>query len=84
MEQDAGLITLVFGLMDRGLSVDKIDTSLRKMVGDDWRALPVAAWLWRLQVGGYIQADIAELSMDVLEPLIIGCIKLEDSAWLNH
>ena len=81
-EENAGLLYLVFNLIDRGLSADRIAFALEKMVGHDWLEVPVEVWLWRLQVSCYVPTEHTALSVDMLEALIIGCIRLQDLEWL--
>lgn len=71
MGPETGLISLVFGLIDRGLRPDEIDAAMKKMIGPDWRQVPVATWIARFKQEGYLPGDLSELSVDALEALII-------------
>lgn len=74
--KQSGTISIVFKLMDQGLSSAEIDLAMSKMVGPDWRELSTSVWYARLTAEGYLSGDTAELSVDDLEALINGCIKL--------
>lgn len=76
--QDAHLMYVVFKLMDRGLTADKIDRAMRKIVGADWSEINVSTWRKRLQADGSFIEDDAAVFVDDLEALIHGRTKLDD------
>ncbi len=75
---EAGLIYLVFKLMDRGLRADEIDSAMKKMIGPDWREVRVETWLGRFKDKKYLPEDFTELSVDVLEVLIMGRNRIDN------
>jgi len=77
MVKETGSIYLVFKLIDRGLDSEKIDRSMTKMIGSDWREVNVSTWLNRFKDKGYISRHCSELSVDELEALVIGNLKCE-------
>ncbi len=71
-----GTIAVVFKLMDQGLSSGEIGRAMSKIVGVDWREVPVSTWLTRLKAEGYVSENETQLDVDDLEALIKGCLKL--------
>ncbi|HSA77406.1 MAG TPA: hypothetical protein VLG72_00910 [Nitrospirota bacterium] len=69
---------LIFKLLDRGLSEDKIDRAMKKIVGDDWRESKAPVWFSRLQSNGFIVHDKEDIFVDDLEALVKGRIKLDE------
>ncbi len=69
--RDANLMTVVFKLMDRGLSRDRIDRAMRHMVGTDWREVHVSVWYKRLQNKGFPVRNNEDSFVDDLEALVI-------------
>ncbi len=63
--------------MDRGMTSETIDGAMAKMIGKDWRVLSVETWIKRLKDEGYIPEEVTALSVDDLDALITGCIKLD-------
>ncbi len=78
MQNETGLIEVIFSLIDRGVRVDEIDAAMNKMIGPDWREVPVETWLKRLKNNKYLPEDFAQLSVDVLEVLIMGRSKSDN------
>lgn len=76
--QDAHLMYVVFKLMDCGLTADKIDRAMKKMVGADWTEVNVSTWRKRLQADGSFIEDDDEVFVDDLAALIHGRTKLDD------
>lgn len=72
------LLSVVFKLMDRGLSGDQIDRAMRQMVGNDWREVQVSIWFNRLQEKDLIIHNNEDRFIDDLEALVIGRIKLDE------
>ncbi len=70
--RDANLMTVVFKLMDRGLSGDGIDRVMRLMVGTDWREVHVSVWYKRLQNKGFPVHNNEDSFVDDLEALVKG------------
>lgn len=69
---------LIFRLLDRGLSEDKIDRAMKKIVGNDWREIKAPVWFNRLQNNGFIVHDKEDIFIDDLEALVKGRIKLDE------
>jgi hypothetical protein len=69
---------LIFKLLDRGLSEDKIDRAMKKIVGNDWREIKAPVWFNRLQNNGFIVHDKEDIFVDDLEALVKGRIKLDE------
>lgn len=69
---------LIFRLLDRGLSEDKIDRAMEKIVGNDWREIKAPVWFNRLQNNGFIVHDKEDIFIDDLEALVKGRIKLDE------
>ncbi len=73
IEQNSNLLSVVFKLMDRGLSGEEIDCAMRQAVGNDWKEIQVPAWFTRLQ-HKRILPNIGEIQearyVDELERLI--------------
>lgn len=67
------LLSVVFKLMDRGLSGEEIDCAMQQFVGKDWKEIQVAAWFMRLQDNRLLD-NIAKIReeryVDELETLI--------------
>lgn len=78
MQPEIGMIELIFNLIDRGVRVDEIDSAMEKMIGPDWRVVRVGTWLGRFKDNKYLPEDFAELSVDVLEVLIMGRNQVDD------
>jgi hypothetical protein len=76
--RDTNLLSVVFKLMDRGLSGDQIDRAMRQMVGNDWREVQVSIWFNRLQEKDLIIHNDEDRFIDDLEALVIGKIKLDE------
>lgn len=75
---DKNMLSIVFKLMDRGLSGDEIDRSMKQMIGNDWKEISVDVWLSRLMNRGYVLQDDQELTINDLEAFVKGRIALED------
>ncbi len=69
-QNKATFLSIVFKLMERGLSGDQIDRAMSQIVGDDWREIPVSTWFTRLQNENFIKEINNELYLDQLEILI--------------
>lgn len=69
---------LIFKLLDRGLSEDKIDRAMKKIIGNDWREIKAPVWFNRLQSNGFIVHDKEDIFVDDLEALVKGRIKLDE------
>ena len=69
---------LIFKLLDRGLSEDKIDRAMKKIVGNDWREIKASVWFNRLQNNGFLVHDKEDIFVDDLEALVKGRIKLDE------
>ena len=69
---------LIFKLLDRGLSEDKIDRAMKKIVGNDWREIKAPVWFNRLQNNGFLVHDKEDIFVDDLEALVKGRIKLDE------
>lgn len=75
---DAGLMYVVFKLIELGLSLNMIDHAMKKMAGADWQALSLSQVRSRLCTNGFHLRPDMSLIIDEFEALIIGTIKLED------
>ena len=69
---------LIFKILDRGLSEDKIDQAVKKIVGNDWRESKAPMWFSRLQNNGFLVHDQEDIFIDDLEALEKGRIKLDE------
>ncbi len=69
---------LIFKLLDRGLSEDKIDQAMKKIVGNDWREIKAPLWFNRLQNNGFLVHDKVDIFIDDLEALVKGRLKLDE------
>jgi hypothetical protein len=76
--QDINSGYLVFKLLDRGLSEDKIDRAMKKIVGNDWRETKAPVWFNRLQNNGFLVHDNSDIFVDDLEALVKGSITLDE------
>jgi hypothetical protein len=76
--RDANLVAMIFKLMDRGLTGEQIERAMKQMIGPDWKELKVSIWLQRLKSQGFILQDERELSVNDLEALVKGRLKLDD------
>lgn len=74
----ADMKSMVFKLMDRGLSADQIEKAMRQMIGSDWKEVDVDVWLNRLKTQGHVLQNDRELTLNDLEALVKGRIVLED------
>ncbi len=74
---DVTTVSMVFKLMDRGLTGEQIERAMKDMIGDDWREIKVSAWLARLKEQEYVLQNESELTVSDLEALINGRIKLD-------
>lgn len=79
MLKEDSYLPLVFELIDRGITADKIDVAMIKIVGKDWRELGVPIWLKRLKARGYLAHTTAELRADHLEVLLKTCMSMNDN-----
>ncbi len=77
MPRESGSIYFVFKLMDRGFTADNINRALTAMIGRDWRELTVQIWRERLTDKGFVSQSSGVLTVDELEALVIGNIKLD-------
>ncbi len=77
MPRESGSIYFVFKLMDRGLTADNINRAMTAMIGRDWRELTVQIWRERLTDKGFVSQSSGVLTVDELEALVIGNIKLD-------
>lgn len=75
---DANLLSMVFRLMDRGLSATQIDRAMKQVIGRDWREVGVSVWLERLKSQGYPLQNDRELTVNDVEALVKGRMKLDD------
>ncbi len=75
--RDANSLSIVFKLIDRGLTGEQIDRAMRHMVGNDWREVKVSTWLTRLKDQEYVLQNESELTIGDLEALINGRLKLD-------
>jgi hypothetical protein len=75
---DINSVDLIFKLLDRGLSEDKIDRAMKKIVGNDWRETKAPVWFNRLQNNGFLVHDKEDIFVDDLEALVKGRIKLDE------
>lgn len=75
---DANLLSMVFRLMDRGLSATQIDRAMKQVIGRDWREVGVSVWLERLKSQGYPLQNDSELTVNDVEALVKGRMKLDD------
>jgi hypothetical protein len=75
---DLNSVDLIFKLLDRGISEDKIDRAMKKIVGNDWREIKAPVWFNRLQSNGFIVHDKEDIFVDDLEALVKGRIKLDE------
>lgn len=76
--RDANMLTMVFKLMDRGLTGNQIEKAMKQMVGKDWKEVRVSVWLTRLRNQGHVLHNDNELTVNDLEALITGRIRLDD------
>lgn len=76
--RDLNSVDLVFKLLDRGLSEEKIDQAMKKIVGNDWRETKASVWFNRLQNKGFLVHDDGDIFVDDLEALVKGRIKLDE------
>lgn len=76
--RDANSLSIIFKLINRGLSDNQIDRAMRQMVGRDWREIDASEWFKRLRSEGHILQNDHELTVTDLEALIQGRLKLDD------
>lgn len=69
---------LIFKLLDRGLSEDKIDQAMKKIVGNDWREIKAPLWFDRLQNNGFLVHDKEDIFVYDLEAPVKGRLKLDE------
>ncbi len=69
---------LIVKLLDRGLSENKIDRAMKKIVGIDWRETRAQVWFNRLQNKGFLVRDTTDIFVDDLEALVKGRLKLDE------
>ncbi len=78
MTQHGNMLLMVFKLIDRGLSGDQIEKAMTQLVGSDWREVNADAWLERLKGRGFVSENDSTLTIDDLEALVKGRIRLEE------
>jgi hypothetical protein len=78
MTGQGNFLTIVFKLMDRGLTGEEIDKGMRHVVGKDWKEIPVSTWFERLQTRYHIYDIDEDRYVEELEALIVGRIKLDE------
>lgn len=82
--RDVTSLSMVFKLIDSGLTGEQIDRAMKQMIGEDWREIKVSAWLARLKAHEYVLQNDSELTVSDLEALINGRIKLDALNRLRH
>jgi SOS response regulatory protein OraA/RecX len=81
---DLNSTTIVSKLVGRGLSNEEIDRAMRQLIGNDWREIKANLWFRRLKNQGYVLQNEQELSVNDLEALINGRLKLDDLSKRKH
>jgi hypothetical protein len=76
--KDLDTLSIIFQLMDRGLTGEQIDRAMRQLVGNDWRDVKTSEWHARLKRQDYVLENDKELSINDLEALINGRNKLDE------
>lgn len=75
---DSGVLYIVSQLIELGLPATMIDRAMKKIADRNWQYLSLSQLRQRLRDNGFhIQPDM-KITIDELEALIIGTIKLED------
>ena len=75
---DVNASTVILELKRRGLGADQIDRTMQKMVGRDWKEIPVMSWRTRLRQNGLEAHADGKRFIEELEALVIGTILLEE------
>lgn len=81
---DLNATTILSTLTNRGLTSDDIDRAMRQLVGNDWREINSSLWFRRLKSQGFVLQNDRELTVNDLEALINGRLKLESLGRLRH
>ena len=77
-EHQPNFLSIVFKLMDRGLSGEDISRAMKQVVGPDWKEVQVSTWFSRLQDKQFVRDVTEDRYIDELEALILGTIRLDE------
>ncbi len=76
--RDFNALSAISALTGRGLTLEQIERAMEKMVGLDWKEVPVRDWHRRLRDEKFIVHDDHAKFLDDLEALVNGRILLDE------